>query len=112
LNDVAWSRTTKLFQKMSGLLDPRVGRGFFNTFHAHIPLLRFSLDHIFHSSEFRVRKLKVLADVGSDHFPVFVELSLEPEAVLQQPAPAPDAEAFREKEESSREAASQRLRGV
>ena len=74
LNDVAWSRTTRLFQRMSGLLDPRVGRHFVNTFHADYPLLRWSLDHIFHSTDFALVHMKRLPHIGSDHFPVYVVL--------------------------------------
>ncbi|NIE97768.1 endonuclease [Acinetobacter sp. Tr-809] len=74
LNDVAWSRTTRLFQRISGLLDPRVGRHFMNTFHADYPLLRWSLDHIFHSTDFGLVEMKRLPHIGSDHFPVYVVL--------------------------------------
>ena len=74
LNDVAWSRTTRLFQRISGLLDPRVGRHFVNTFHADYPLLRWSLDHIFHSTDFALVRMKRLPHIGSDHFPVYVVL--------------------------------------
>lgn len=74
LNDVAWSRTTRLFQRISGLLDPRVGRHYVNTFHADYPLLRWSLDHVFHSTDFALVKMERLPHIGSDHFPVYVIL--------------------------------------
>lgn len=78
LNDVAWSYTTNLFQKISGLLDPRRGRGFYSTFHAQKPLFRWPLDHIFCSTQFRLQTMKRLNDIGSDHFPIMVQLYLAP----------------------------------
>lgn len=87
LNDVAWSQTTLLFQKISRLVDPRIGRGLYNSFHAGYFFLRFPLDHFFHSTHFRLIRLKRLAYFGSDHFPMYIRLSYEPEAQRQQTAP-------------------------
>jgi endonuclease/exonuclease/phosphatase (EEP) superfamily protein YafD len=78
LNDVAWSRTTRLFQRISGLLDPRVGRQFVNTFHADYRLLRWSLDHVFHSTDFSLVQMRRLPHIGSDHFPVLTILHFNP----------------------------------
>jgi len=77
LNDVAWSSTTRRFQRLSGLLDPRVGRGFFSTFNVDWPPFRWPLDHLFHGPQFRLVSLERLSDVGSDHFPVIFTLALD-----------------------------------
>ena len=92
LNAVAWSDTTRQFQKISGTLDPRRGRGTFNTFHARYPFLRWPLDHVFHEASFTLIRLERLRGIGSDHFPVFAALQFEPKAETRQEAPQADAE--------------------
>ena len=93
LNDVAWSFTTQLFLRLSKLLDPRMGRGLYNSFDANSRVFRFPLDHVFHSDEFKLIDLRVLPHVGSDHFPMLIELSCEPEAARDaQPEPSERAE--------------------
>ncbi len=93
LNDVAWSKTTRRFQRISGLLDPRIGRHFMNTFHVDYPFLRWALDHLFHSACFTVVNVERLPSIGSDHFPVMTTLQYEPEEASKQEQNAPTTDA-------------------
>lgn len=76
LNDVAWSSTTRRFLRISRLLDPREGRGQYNTFDARFFFLRWPLDHIFHSRHFQLVSMRRQPFVGSDHFPMLYTLAL------------------------------------
>ncbi len=99
LNDVAWSPVSELFVRLSGLLDPRIGRGFYNSYNANNPFFRYPLDHVFHSNHFRLCELRRLPHIGSDHFPMLVELSYEPDAAREQPRTPVDADDIEEAEE-------------
>ncbi len=84
LNDVGWSHTTNLFQRISGLLDPRKGRGFYNTYSVFVPIFRYPLDHVFYDPRFRLARLERLPKYGSDHFPILIELVYQPEGKAKQ----------------------------
>lgn len=105
LNDVAWSHTTRRFRRLSGLLDPRRGRGMFATFHASAPwILRWPMDHLFHSAHFQLGQMRVLPSFGSDHFPILGEIWLGEAEHVQDAPDAPDAD---DHEEATRDVSDQ-----
>ena len=102
LNDVAWSHTSRLFRRISRLLDPRIGRGMFNSFHARHWALRWPLDHVFVSDDFVLESIRRLPAFGSDHFPILIRLAHAAEAAVLQEAPEEDLE---DEEEADRKVA-------
>ncbi len=93
LNDVAWSSTTSEFKTAGELRDPRRGRGFFNTYPAGMPGLRYPLDYIFHTRHFAVREMRVLPRFQSDHLPLVAALCLTNSSATVEPASPPRAHA-------------------
>ncbi len=87
LNDVAWSHTTRLFRSISRMIDPRIGRGLYASFHATYKLMRWPLDHLFHSDDFLLSRIEILPNIGADHFPVFGRLCMAPDAASRNGAP-------------------------
>ena len=98
-NDVAWSNTVSMMQSVGELLDVRKGRSFYNTFDATSFIMRWSLDHIFLSEEFRVKNIDVGNDINSDHFPFYAELYLQPELSEEQKPTAATQEQIKKAKE-------------
>lgn len=103
LNDVGWSKTSTLFRQYSRLVDPREGRGFFNTYSVFLPLLRYPLDHVFYSNDFGLVHIEKLEPIGSDHFPMWIELTFEPDSSEAEAVPKTDQEDKEEVEETVEE---------
>ena len=83
-NNVAWSKSSRLFKKISGLTDPRVGRGFFSTYHAKYKLLRFPIDLLFHSNSIHIEEFKTLQNIGSDHLPLYCRFYINSEITKEE----------------------------
>lgn len=73
-NDVTWGATNRLTETDDLLRDVRVGRGFYNTFNADNIFMSWALDHVFVTEEFKLKTIERLPDIGSDHYPLYVEL--------------------------------------
>ncbi|MDQ3073694.1 MAG: endonuclease/exonuclease/phosphatase family protein [Bacteroidota bacterium] len=89
LNDVGWSHTSILFRQISGLMDPRIGRGHYNTYNANIPFFRYPLDYVFMSGSFQLVSLSKLGKIGSDHFPMYIMLQYVPGDKHENNVPEP-----------------------
>jgi len=75
-NNVAWAKSSKLFAKTSKLIDARVGRGFISTYHAKYWFLRFPIDLVYHSQSINISTLKAVANIDSDHLPLYCQFQL------------------------------------
>jgi len=104
LNDVAWSPTTKLFCRVSGMLDLRRGRGQYSTFHAKYPMLRWPLDHVFVTAHFTLVHMQRLSEIGSDHFPILVTLCHNPSRADENEPEKADADEREDAEDTIEEA--------
>jgi endonuclease/exonuclease/phosphatase (EEP) superfamily protein YafD len=104
LNDVAWSYTTTLFQRISHMIDPRVGRGLYNSFHANHAWLRYPLDHVFLTRHFTLVELHRLPHVGSDHFPILAEVEYSPHDAPHNDVPVADQDDHEQAREMVRDA--------
>lgn len=103
LNDVGWSYTSQLFQKYSRMLDPRKGRGLYNTYNVNIPLFRYPLDHFFYSKHFGFVQIKKLDEIGSDHYPMLIEINLKTKKEFMKDLPEADQDDKEEVQETLRD---------
>ncbi len=103
MNDVGWSNTTKLFQRYSRMVDPRIGRGSFNTYSVNLPFFRYPLDHFFYTKHFGFVRLEKLGSIGSDHYPIFIEVVLARDGEYMDNLPQADREDKKDVKETIRQ---------
>jgi endonuclease/exonuclease/phosphatase (EEP) superfamily protein YafD len=91
LNAVPWERVVRRALRVGELLDPRVGRGYVATYDVQQPWFWWPLDQVLFQQEFALVGFERLPEIGSDHYPLLVELCHLPAAADRQAAPAPEA---------------------
>jgi len=87
-NAVPWEPATRRSARIGGLLDPRIGRGFYPTFRTDDLLISWPLDQILYQQAFGLLDFETLPAFGSDHFPVFARLCHGAPGRMPHAAPA------------------------
>lgn len=93
-NNVCWSNSSKLFARVSGLLDARRQHGMHSTFPVRPKWMRFPIDLLFHAKEIGINELNTFRDIGSDHLPFFAHFTI----LSSEAHPEPEADAAEESE--------------
>jgi len=78
LNMTPWSHYFQRFLESSGLRDSSRGRCLQPTWPTYNPLLWIPIDHCLHSDRLEVLDRRIGPHVGSDHYPLIVDLALKP----------------------------------
>lgn len=76
LNTTSWSHHFKDFQRKMRLQDSRKGFGVQVSWPTMFPLFGITIDHCLVSPQVRVLTRQVGPDIGSDHYPVYIELGI------------------------------------
>lgn len=76
LNTTSWSHAFKNFTARMGLKDSQKGFGIQLTWPVMMPMIGMTIDHCLISHSIIVLCRKLGPDIGSDHYPVYVELAL------------------------------------
>ncbi|MEI6890689.1 MAG: endonuclease/exonuclease/phosphatase family protein, partial [Pontiella sp.] len=76
LNVTTWSPYFQTLKKESGLKNSMKGYGFQPTWAVNF-FLKIPIDHVLHSPAIRIHNRRVGPDIGSDHFPVIVDFSID-----------------------------------
>ncbi len=76
LNTTVWSADYRQFEQQSGLRNARQGVGMLPTWPRFFPPLGIGIDHVLVSESVTVVDAYVAADVGSDHWPLVVDLEI------------------------------------
>lgn len=76
LNTTPWSDSFRKFLKKSGLTDSVRGFGYQPTWPAGLPPMLIPLDHCLVSPDLQIISRRRGVDVGSDHYPLVVEIGI------------------------------------
>lgn len=78
LNTTSWSPYFQDMLRKTRLRDSRIGLGIQPTWPTGFPPLWIAIDHCLVSSGVVVRNRKIGPDIGSDHYPVIIDFSIQP----------------------------------